>query len=165
VNFIEKHIAWWMARYPSARAHREDVTQEAQFAAWLAVAEFDESRGAKLESFAWRRMHTAVRLYLCDAGVLRRHGPSGVVAIRTVETDDAHQLESHDQADRPLLLTQAWAELVDVYRRRGYRASRALRSAWLDVDRGERGDAHRKAALAYYHRNKKNPRVRVRGAA
>jgi len=129
-----QHAAWWLRNIPASRPHRDDITQECVIAAWEAAADFDESRGVKLTTFAWRRMYGAVRAYLQAAGVIQwRVGRNGARSFAPLQVADPPEMPGADRTDEPLVLAEAWGALIDGYTRRGFTAGHAEALARLDV--------------------------------
>lgn len=124
MSHVETHVAYWCRRYPVARHHREDITQAAALAAWLALADFDEQRGT-LGAHLWQRMRVAVRRYLADAGVIRPSWAVKLEVLHVVGMDEAPQQATPDGPDGPLALKEAWGVLVEGLRRQGCTARQA----------------------------------------
>lgn len=128
---VETHVAYWCRRYPSARPHREDITQEALLAAWLALQDYDEARGA-MGAHLWQRMRVAVRRYLADAGVIRPSWAYRLEAVHVVGLDEAPQQATSDGPDGPLALREAWGCLVDGFSSRGFTTRQAEAMALVE---------------------------------
>lgn len=130
MSHVARHVAWWMRRFPSARAHRDDVAQEAAVASWLALADYDAERGA-LATFAWRRMYSAVRGYLLRAGALRVVGER--LALVAVASDEPEERDWDGGTEATVAAAEAWAALVGAYASRGFAPHHAEALARLDV--------------------------------
>lgn len=131
MSHVARHVAWWMRRFPSARAHRDDVAQEAAVASWLALADYDAERGAALATFAWRRMYSAVRGYLLRAGALRVVGER--LALVAVASDEPEERGWDGGTEATVAAAEAWASLVGAYVSRGFAPHHAEALARLDV--------------------------------
>lgn len=127
---VTKHVAWWMRRFPAARAHRDDVAQEAAVASWLALADYDAERGASLATFAWRRMYSAVRGYLLRAGALRVVGERLAIAVAS---DEPEERGWDGGTEATVAAAEAWASLVGAYVSRGFAPHHAEALARLDL--------------------------------
>lgn len=133
MSHIAAHVAWWMRRFPSARPHRDDIAQEAALAAWLAESDFDESRGAKLSTFAWKRMYGAVRSYLRQAGVLRFMHTKHIRIHEAVELTPLDEPGVDGGAEAAVIAGEAWGDLVAGYVSRGLAQHHAEALARLDL--------------------------------
>ena len=131
MSHVARHVAWWMRRFPAARAHRDAVAQEAAVASWLALADYDAERGAALATFAWRRMYSAVRGYLLRAGVLRI--VSERLALVAVASDESEERGWDGGTEAAVAAAEAWAALVGAYASRGFAPHHAEALARLDV--------------------------------
>ena len=129
MSIVDKHVAWWVGRYPQAESHREDLWQEAAVAHWLSARKYRDDRGATLDTYAWRRMYVAARAYLGRAGVLSGWRATTQVAAQ----GEAAEEVTKEGPDAPLVLAEAWGALLGGYERRGFTARHAEALARLDV--------------------------------